>query len=404
MNSKILQKYNRYLLVYLLLLFSLSVCFLFIKHNTGNDSTMSEWFINYTGGFTKRGLIGQISIFFARALDIGLRDIIFYFQSIILGIYFFLIYLFFKNVFLDRILLLSIFTPIFLLYPVYEVEVLARKEIFIFIIYIIHILTLITKPHFSNFSRVISFSLSVLIWEPILFFIPMWIFLDIVISKKHYNKILFSELIYYLPGLLICMIFILDPLTEPEHSKMAQILKKEFGETCYMSCSLLLSKSTISQQFTSNFHAYSFENIIRYIWIILIGFAPLFLLIYFSKLKINKDRILNYTKYNLFIIFLILLSPVILLFLMGYDWGRWVNISYTFTLLTFLCLMKKNLIILDKNKLMKHRLNTLSLRNFSLIFIIYCFSWSPKTVITGDIGSFPLYRAIYKIYKIFLLS
>ena len=395
---------NKYILIYLIILLFLSYFFLYFKHQVGNDSTISEWLINYEGGFTKRGLIGQLSIYLSNIFIIKLRDTIFILQTLLIGSYFFLIYHFLKNILYNKVFILAIFTPIFILYPIAEIEVLARKEIFIFIIYIIHILTLITKPHFSNFSRVISFLFSVLIWEPILFFLPMWIFLDIVISKKHYNKILFSELIYYLPGLLICMIFILDPLTEPEHSKMAKILKKEFGETCYMSCSLLLSKSTISQQFTSNFHAYSFENIIRYIWIILIGFAPLFLLIYFSKLKINKDRILNYTKYNLFVIFLILLSPVILLFLMGYDWGRWVNISYTFTLLTFLCLMKKNLIILDKNKLMKHRLNTLSLRNFSLIFIIYCFSWSPKTVITGDIGSFPLYRAIYKVYKIFLLS
>ena len=146
------------------------------------------------------------------------------------------------------------------------------------------------------------------------------------------------------------MIFVLDPLTEPEHSKMAKILKEEFGEICYMSCSLLLSKSTISQQFTANFHAYSFENIIRYIWIMIIGFSPLFLLIYFSKLRINKDKILNYLNFNLLTIFLILLSPVIILFLMGYDWGRWVNISYTFTLLTFLCLFKKNYIILDRKK------------------------------------------------------
>ena len=404
MKNNILQKYNKYLSLYLLLLFSISVCFLFIKHNTGNDSTMSEWFINYTGGFTKRGFIGQISIFFSRLFDVGLRDIIFYFQSIILGIYFFLIYLFLKNLFIERIFLLTIFTPIFFLYLVYEFEVLARKEIFIFIIYLIHIYTLIIKPEFSNFSRIISFSLAVLIWEPILFFLPMWIFLDIVLFKKNYNKIFFKELIYYVPGLLICMIFVLDPLTEPEHSKMAKILKDEFGEICYMSCSLLLSKSTISQQFTANFHAYSFENIIRYIWIMIIGFAPLFLLIYFSKLRINKDKILSYLNYNLLIIFLILLSPVIILFLMGYDWGRWVNISYAFTLLTFLCLFKRNSIILDKKKIMKQRLNVMSLRNFSFIFIIYCFTWSPKTVITGDIGSFPLYRAIYKIYKIFLIN
>ena len=40
-----------------------SVFFLYRKHHVGNDSTIAEWLINYYGGFTKRGLIGEISIF-----------------------------------------------------------------------------------------------------------------------------------------------------------------------------------------------------------------------------------------------------------------------------------------------------------------------------------------------------
>ena len=44
----------------------------------------------------------------------------------------------------------------------------------------------------------------------------------------------------------------------------------------------------------------------------IIGFSPLFLFIYFSKLRINKDKILNYLNFNLLTIFLILLSPVII--------------------------------------------------------------------------------------------
>ena len=120
----------------------------------------------------------------------------------------------------------------------------------------------------------------------------------------------------------------------------------------------------------------------------------------FYKKKINSFKINN--KKNISNFFYIILSPVIILFLMGYDWGRWVNISYTLSLLTFIYLYKKDIIKINFKTLKKNKLNLLSLRNFSLIFVIYCFTWSPKTVITGDIGSFPLYRAIYKIYKTFL--
>ena len=199
---------------------------------------------------------------------------------------------------------------------------------------------------------------------------------------------------------MICVIFILNPLNEIEHSKMAFILKEEFGEICYMSCGLLLSKSTLIEQFSGNFHAYSFENIIRYILIMIIGFTPLFVLINYSKFQKNKFTIFNGLKLKLFNIFLLLLTPTIILFLMGYDWGRWINISYIMTYLTFLFLYKEKLIVINLNKLKKHKLNVLSLKSYSIVFLIYCFTWSPKTVITGDIGSFPLYRAVYKLYKI----
>ena len=86
----------------------MSVCFLYLKHDVGNDSTISEWLINYSGGFTKRGLIGQISIFFSKFFQSELRDTILYFQIIIIGVYYILIFVFLKNLYLERIFLLCI--------------------------------------------------------------------------------------------------------------------------------------------------------------------------------------------------------------------------------------------------------------------------------------------------------
>lgn len=407
MKNKILNSYKNYLFIYLALLFSMSVCFLYLKHDVGNDSTISEWLINYSGGFTKRGIIGQIAIYIARIFDSELRDIILYLQVIVIGVYFTFIFVFLKKIYIERIYLLCIFTPIFLLYPVYEVEVLARKEIFIFILFLIHLSILIYKFRFANISKLLTFTLSVLIWEPIIFFLPMWILIDFAskdLNKKNNLYLLIKDLVFYFPGLIICMIFIVNPLSEAEYFQMATTLKDEFNEVCYMSCGLLLLKSSITQQFTGNFHAYSIENIFRYIWIMVIGFLPLFVLLkhsYFKKKKI-KNFVIN-TEKKISNLFYLILSPVLILFLMGYDWGRWVNISYTLSLLTFLYLYKKEIIKINLKTLKKNKLNLLSFRNFSLIFIIYCFTWSPKTVITGDIGSFPLYRAIYKIYKTFLI-
>mgnify|MGYP001224817828 FL=1 len=396
------KKFKNYLIIYLSFLFFISIFVLYTKHNVGNDSTISEWLINYSGGFTKRGVIGEISIFFARLFDQNLRDIIYIFQLSILGIYYILIYIFFKNLYLERYSLLAIFSPIFLIYPVAEIEVLARKEVFIFVLFLLHALIPPLNNNLIRISKLVILPLSVLIWEPVIFYLPLWIFIDLVKFKiKNYNKNLFNEIIFYFPALLLAIIFIINPLTPEEHFKMEQVLNKEFNEVCYMSCALLKSKSSIYQQFEANFGKYSLEVFVRYFLIILIGFGPLFTLMYYSKF--NQGKTIFSKKFNLLSIFLYLLSPVLLLFAMGYDWGRWVSISYIMSLITYFYLYKNRFIILDTKKLNLNKLNLLRPKYFIYIFIIYAFTWNPKTVITGDVASFPLYRIIYKFIKIYLL-
>ena len=60
------KKLNIHLFIYLTILLGFSYFFLSIKYQVGNDSTISEWLINYEGGFTKRGIIGQLAIEFSR--------------------------------------------------------------------------------------------------------------------------------------------------------------------------------------------------------------------------------------------------------------------------------------------------------------------------------------------------
>ena len=391
---------NSYLTFYLFVLFLFGLFFLFIKHEVGNDSTISEWIINYFGGFTKRGIIGQICIYFANLFSVDLRNIIFGFQTIILGVYFLLIYFFLKNVKVDRILFLSIFTPIFILYPIAEIEVLARKEIFIFIILLIYLFIPINKIGLQNIYKIIVLPLSVLIWEPVVFFLLFWISLDIINNK--YQKINLenlTKLLPYLPAVSVAFYIIFNPMTLGQHDQMVEFLTNNFNEKCYMSCDLLKSKSTIFQQFQVNFSKYSFEVFLRYFLIIIIGFGPLFILLFYSKLK-DKNLIFFKNFNNLLIPFLFILSPVLVLFAMGYDWGRWVNISYVFSIISYVYLYKKRKIFISENKIQNNKLNKVSKKIFVLFVVIYCFGWNPKTVITGDVASFPGYRIPYKVFKL----
>ena len=392
---------NNYLLLYLSILIIFSYFFLYIKHQVGNDSTISEWFINYEGGFTRRGIIGQFALFQSRLFELDLRLSIFLLQCTACTLYFFLLFNLFKNIKTNKVIYLSIFTPIFILYPVAEIEVLARKEIIVFSIFLIYLFIPRTNQ-FKNLSLIIFLVLSILIWEPIIFFYPLFFLFEIIernIQKA--NLDFFKIFFYFTPSIFIALFFITSPISEEQWMIMAGVLKNEFGQNCYMSCGLLNSKSTIIQQFQGNFSKYSFEVFLRYFLIIVIGFFPLHILYKNSFLK-NKNLILFSKFKKIESILSLSLIPVLLLFAMGYDWGRWVNITYVLLAIVYFYLYKNNLILLNKKKLDDNIINKLKGKIFIFFFIVYCFGWNPKTVISGDVASFPGYRIPYKVFKVLL--
>ena len=390
---------NIYLVVYFFILILFAIFFLYKKHDVGNDSTIAEWIINYSGGFTKRGLIGDISIIFSNLFSYNLRDIIFVFQATTVGIYFICLYFFLRNLELNRLLLLSLFSPIFILYPIAEIEVLARKEIFIFIFFIVYIFIPKNKTNFHNLFKLVFFSISILIWEPVVFFLSFWVALDIIRNEnKKLNLNFLINLCSYIPAMIIAGYIALNPMSSDQHDSMVEFLKYNFSEDCYAACFLLKSKSTILDQFKDNLSLYSIETFIRYILIIIVGFGPLFLLSFHSKIK-NKELFFFKNFNNLLFPFLILLSPTLILFAMGVDWGRWVNISYVHYIIFYLYLYKNNLLYISKDSSKIINLNYISKNIYIVIFIFYCFSWNPKTVITGDVASFPGYRVPYKFIK-----
>ena len=397
-----IKKFNDYFFIYLFLLFLFGIYWLYIKHSVGNDSTISEWLINYQGGFTKRGLIGEICFQIAIHFDLSLRFVIFLFQSFIYSIFLILIYRFFRNIPTNLIIILSIFTPIFLLYPIAEIEVLARKETFVFIGFLLFL-------NISNFNYsgnlplyYVFFILPIicLIWEPVVFFFPF--IASILIIRLRHNQtatILSKITMCFIPALIVAMIIAVNPITPENHSIMESSLKENFGEDCYMACGMLLSRSSIISQFTQNYESVIFESLIRYPLIILIGFGPIFLLSFHTKLKV---KVLFYKHFkNLLYPILLVLTPALFLFAMGGDWGRWVNIGYTFTVLFYFYLLQNNLLEINLEKIEK-KISFIQNKKSLLVicFILYTFGWTPQTSLRGDVSSFPGYRIPYKTVKI----
>ena len=80
MNENLKKNWSNYFQIYVFGLIFFGAFFLYSKHNVGNDSSLSDWLINYEGGFVRRGLIGELIANFSTILSLKLRDSILIFQ------------------------------------------------------------------------------------------------------------------------------------------------------------------------------------------------------------------------------------------------------------------------------------------------------------------------------------
>ena len=385
-------KFNLCFKIYLITLFLFAFFFLFQKYNNNVEWTISEWLINYQGGFTRRGLIGEIVFQFSKILSVSVRKMIFIFQVATYIIFYFLLYKFIRDIKKTLLLIFAIFSPLFLIYPIAEVEVLARKEVFVFISFIIigNIFgqKKIINKHFIYFSLILV--TTALIWEGVIFYIPFFIIIPIIKNNFVLDKILLIRIILsVLPTLIIFYFIIFSKLTTNEIEIMCNSVNECYGAMRYIGNSLESNIAEVTSKFKLTY-------LIRYILIFLIGFFPFLLIIKNSKFKANSFI----SGKNCLPIFFILLLPNILFFYVAQDWGRWINISYTLSLLTYIYSFKNNFVktnckIIDFNLFKKKFILILS-------FIIFSFGWNPKTLMNEDVGSIPIYRKSLIIIEYFI--
>ena len=405
MNEHLKRNWSNYFQIYVFALIFFGVFFLYSKHDVGNDSSISDWLINYEGGFVRRGLIGELITNFSIMLSLKLRDTILIFQLLFFTSYYFLIILFCKNLLQNRLIILAIFSPIFILYPVAEIEALGRKELIIFFIFLSYLLTDIKNFKVQIIYKVILFPISILTWEPVFIFFSFVFLIDLFVFQiRNFDKKFFYLIASYLISIFLVILIYLNPFSQENHNVMRDFLNNEFGEICYMSCDFVgqQSANSFSELYQTFLVKFKFTYALRYLIIILIGFFPLYLLSTYSKIN-HKKQILIISKFkNLFFPFLLAFLPSTVLYLVMYDWARVVHISYSFSLLTFLYLIKENFIEFSKQNVQLNYISKLSKKIFILVFFLFAFGWNPKVVMPDDVASKPIYAIPYKFYKYFI--
>ena len=235
-------KEKKYFIIYLSFLLVFSLIFLFDKHEVGNNWTISEWLINYQGGFTRRGLLGDLAFYLGGFFDVKIRFAIFLLQSLFYFIFIILTFNFFKKIKINSLSRLSIYVPIFLLFPLAKLDGLGRKEtaIYIMLIIFLNLASNNFNKKYCNFFTFFILPISFFIYEPIIFFFPFIIF--ILFLKNNNQNIIkrFTKVfLIILPSIIIFLFVITNPISEENNEKMCLSLRANFKEDCGMALSLL---------------------------------------------------------------------------------------------------------------------------------------------------------------------
>ena len=390
-----MKQYKFLFSLYLSFLLIFIVFFLAAVHNSPVNNSMAEWVINYQGGFTRRGFLGEIIFQFSQFFDFQLRKTFLVMQILIYCTYFYSIFIFFKKIDYNYIFAIAIFSPLFFIFSLAELEALGRKDILMFLVFIVNFLIFFKFKNlkYNYFYFIITFPIVFLTHELYIvyigYFLTFFIFLEKKLDFKFFIKFSF---------ILILILFFLDLITSNQFTKEnLELLCKNLKEKSNENCGLAPHSMIIDIAGYKSEVGWKLTHTLRYIGIFIFGFLGLIILIFFSK--INKSETNKWiSKINLRFIFLILALPSILPFLTAVDSGRYSSMAYTFPCIFYFGLLRSNIIIFDYKKVNFFLDNSfLILRKYKIILLILlCFTWTPKAVYHEDISSIPLYRTVVK--------
>tara|TARA_B110000977_G_scaffold200706_1_gene292231 strand:+ start:2370 stop:3626 length:1257 start_codon:yes stop_codon:yes gene_type:complete len=391
-------------IVTLFLLSVFSYVFYFSLTNIINYWTFTEIHINYSLGFSKRGLLGSLMLYLE---NIGVPKNIF-FSSIFYLITLCNIFLFLNllNRFVKNHLLFYIFfalNPALLLFSFYDLGGYARGESFGISVCLLHVL--FAQKLYSqkiNYQRYLKISLlfifplsllTILIHDLNILFLSFHFFTALLIVYQNQFKNI-KEFQYLIVLNFVLTIFILYLL-------ISHPFTKEFAQELY---SALPTKSgtsfwiwdAISNSFFDriDIEIKRMQNpkgaIILYFFIFLFYFFPIFFL-----LRKTTEKI----KFQLLLISLSI-TPFLILFFIGQDWGRWFHIILIVLFACFIQFKEKEMIV-PKNyryKILTYLFIVFFLFQFSFTRIPHCCNLI-KLNLNLFGGIVPKIQVFYKIFN-----
>jgi len=358
----------------------------------------SDWLINYQGGFVRRGLIGEILFklhnFFSIRLDfLVLLLVIFLYVLLALLIIKSLKYL--KNSKLDTLIFLS---PGFFIYPIMNSGLSGRKEILLYVI--IGLFVFFEEKIKSKYLLgIIIFSIffTSLTHSGLLFYIPYLIFIFLLVKIERDKKLKYTELFI----ILLSMLSVLLLITFNQGSKLQVIeicssIKSFVLDDCPNEGQFFWLAAPVKDHigFKSLTDLSDFRTLLVYFISLILVFIFIGIKLFYSKFKTNSFFI---NKLNPFIILPLLFFFTIPIYFLGWDWGRYISMSYFCSYFIYIFCIKKKLLVFNFNK---NKINfNLSKKKFLVVVLFYSLCWT-FPIYNANTFKFPLKKPLLHFQKI----
>ncbi|HOP34742.1 MAG TPA: hypothetical protein PL090_00350 [Syntrophales bacterium] len=290
----------------------------------GNTWKTGDWLINYSSGFIRRGAFGEVALFLSHISGFDLLWTVFTLQFLLLFLVFFLVVVIFFRTDRSRVELMIFLSPAFLLFPFYDIQGGFRKEILVYIPFLIYVLYLLKGrlPQHGIFLVLAFYAFALFSHELAVFVLPFFIIVTILFF---YLKIIEARPMYVLAASFvilagIALIFSSIFLGIGKASAICNHLVSNGldSKICDGAINCLEQNSYDGMLWVANIF---FQNdyLATYIFALILSLLPFYFL---KSVDIPEKYVYAFPT-----IALLFMLP---LYVFAVDWGRWIHIYIFF--------------------------------------------------------------------------
>ena len=359
-------------------------------YDVSTHHATSWWLFNYESGFTRRGLIGQILLYFSDFFDLNILYILKVLQLFSFSFYIYLVTHYLSTRKISNTFLLLYFCPGLFLAYVYDIFYIGRQEMYLFIYFFFYI-SLCQKEKVSiifTYLNPLIFILLILTHESLIFYFSYFLTAEIIFNKRDERDTIYLK---FFVNFLFCLATILLIMHFHQFTDLNIICEKivSIGGPVNTCNDMFVSSNNMSISETIKIALPNIQNANYFV-----NYFILACLCFISIFFFFKDLPSNTFKNNqIYFLFFFNFAGSIPLFILTYDWGRWIHMNLMLIFLICIRLLPPTgERVGSEQKFGKNFL-------FVLCIIIYSTTWSMPVCCQPEF-KFGIFEKIPKLYNL----